>query len=100
MINFFRNFKGKCSRCNQSQLEAINIVTFTCLNCKSINRDKVITRLIFAASIVLPIIYNPFFTIGSLSEYSYLEKYFLLIYIIVWIPFVFFIYSKQKKEII
>tara|TARA_B100001094_G_C18000055_1_gene704667 strand:- start:69 stop:371 length:303 start_codon:yes stop_codon:yes gene_type:complete len=100
MIDFFRNFKGKCTNCNKSQLEALNIFTFTCLNCKSINKDKVIIRLILAAAIGLPIIYNPFFTIDFLSEYIYLEKYFLLIYMIVWIPFIFFIYSKQKKEII
>ena len=85
-------FNGKCYNCEKNTLKGKFGIGFECLSCGELNRDTFFVRILFAASLGVPLMAT------SIRDYIGISTgTWLLLYLIIWIPLVFFIYSKQKK---
>jgi len=83
-----RYFNGKCFNCGEFKLKW----GYKCLSCGKLNKDHIFVRILLAVSLGVPLMAT------SIRDYIGISSgTWLLLYLIIWIPLVFFIYSKQKK---
>ena len=80
-----RYFNGKCYNCGQFNLKW----GYKCLSCGKLNKDHIYVSILRGALLVVPMLIRDYIGISSST--------WLLLYIIIWIPLVSFICSKQKK---
>ena len=89
---FNRYLNGKCYNCEKNTLRGIFLLGFECLSCGELNRDTFFSRILFAASLGLPLMVTSIRNYIGISSGTW-----LLLYIIIWLPLVGFIWAKQKK---